>query len=292
MTPYNNVNWSNWSLNDLQVCGEKFRRRHIEKERPLKTPSLIRGIAVHDQADVGYKRRMSFDKGLGEEEAQDLASDSYESNWTAGVRIHSDDVKEHGSESGVKAYFKDESVKISGHHAVNFAPKITPIAVEERIEVIPRGFDFKLVAILDLVDQRVLPPNTFGAEKPTEAIIIRDSKTSKKAPKSTDADLSQQLTFQALGWLAKTGKLPDALTLDYFWLTEKRRTNSMKTLSTKRVNEDINALLNRIAQGVEAVQRGVFTPAPPDSWQCSEKYCPYFDDCRYVRKPVQISLVV
>jgi hypothetical protein len=35
---------------------------------------------------------------------------------------------------------------------------------------------------------------------------------------------------------------------------------------------------------VEAVKRGVFVPANPDSWWCSRAYCDYFEDCPYVRR--------
>jgi RND superfamily putative drug exporter len=43
----------------------------------------------------------------------------------------------------------------------------------------------------------------------------------------------------------------------------------------------MTAVAERLNTAIQTVKAGVFMPANPDSWWCSQKYCEYFGDCKY-----------
>ncbi len=301
--------WSNWALNDFQKCGHYFYEKHIRKNRKPSGPAAVRGRSVHSQAQASFGKKMAQGIGFQKEEARDFTADMFEKKWDEGVRLDKEEIAELGSEGEVKGRYKDESVNLSGHHAVKLAPVINPIAVERKVIVKPKGHDWQVSVIMDLVEERdtPIPITTFeeanaftvsqevdgddAPEWPTEKQeVVRDLKTTRKAPKKDLAESSQQLTFQALGRMAETGSMPDELGLDVLYQTPKTGQLKDTYLVAHRDKEDINVLMHRVDIAFEAVARGTFMPAPPDHWFCSPRWCEYWDECPYVRKPVQIQV--
>src|SRR5262249_23493725 len=153
------------------------------------------------------------------------------------------------------------------------APAITPVAVERRITVKPQESDLVIHGTIDLID---------GPEGAPE--IIRDLKTSEKAPSDRAAELSQQLSMYSLIRYAEIGRLAGRLILDYLVRTPLRREKRHVLLETTRDAEDMRVLVNRLNVAVETVKRGTFVPTSPDSWYCARAYCEYYDDCPYTRR--------
>jgi hypothetical protein len=271
--------WSQWALGNMQKCGIYFENRHILKKRKQMGVAAIRGIAVHEQARGSLIKKMGGLQPYGVEQAKDEAAMFFEKRAGEGYRIDPDELQQHGSVKAVKAMYKDEAVNLSATHASVLAPVISPIAVEEKITVSPKGYDINIHTIVDLIDAQ--PKPGFPKEGARRDIIVRDLKTRRKAPFKTEADQSQQLTFQALGYLSQEGKLPDKLGLDVLWQTPKAKKREHRFEVTTRSEGHINVLLRRIQNAVEAVNKGVFTPAAPDSWFCGAKYCEYFHECPY-----------
>jgi hypothetical protein len=264
------VQWSNSALTTLQMCGERFRRRYIEREYVPPSAKQVRGTVVHRVAREAYQRRLKNVDLPSVTEAKDLAATAFEKQWQGGILLAPDEAVD--GLAHAKARAKDFAVDLSGYHVERVAPGITPRAVERRIVVRPRDADIEIHGTIDLV-----------ATVP-EGEVIRDLKTTEKAPFANAAETSQQLTMYAMVRQAEMGTVPHALALDYLVRTPLRNEMSHKPLTTTRSAEDIGALVRRINTAVAAVARGVFVPANPDSWWCSANYCEFYDSCPYVRR--------
>jgi len=260
--------WSNSSLTLLERCGEKFRRRYIEKERVPPSPRMLRGTVIHRVAKMAMLRKLEEQEIPSGEEARDVAATEFEQEWAGGVSL------DHGTDANVeKAGSKDFAVDLSAFYVGAVAPTVEPIAVERRIEVAPKDSDLKITGVIDLV-----------AKLPSGGEAIRDTKTSEKSPNRDAAENSQQLTMYAMVRQADVGKLPEALALDHLVRTPARREQKHIVQETTRDAGDVAALVNRLNTAVEAVKRGVFMPTAPDSWWCSRNWCEYWSSCVYVRR--------
>lgn len=264
------LKWSNSSLTTLQQCGEKFRRRYIERERMPSSASAVAGGAVHKVARTALMRKMTDHTLPSVAEARDLAATEFAAAWREGVQLTPDEIAEGAGSAEGRA--KDFAVDLSGYHVQAVAPAINPIGIERKIVVKPKDSDIEINGVIDLIDQR------------PDGEVIRDLKTSKKSPNKDAADSSQQLTLYALIRKAEVGRLPSSLSLDYLVRTPARGELKHIPLFTVRDEEDVRGVVNRINTAVEAVKRGVFVPANPDAWWCSRSYCEYFATCPYVRR--------
>ena len=262
--------WTNSALSMLEDCGERFRRRYIEREYVPPSPRQVRGTVVHRVASRALLRKLTEKTLPSAEETRDTAATEFERVWQSGVKLSDEDLGR-GIEA-VAGESKDFAVDISAFHVTTIAPAITPIGVERRIRVKPRNSDLEITGTIDLIDQR------------PEGEAIRDLKTSEKSPNLTAAETSQQLTMYAMIRMAETGRLPAWLALDYAVRTPKKHETKHVELRTTRDAGDIHALVNRINVGVEAVKRGVFMPANPTWWGCSKAWCEFYGTCVYVRR--------
>lgn len=263
--------WNNSALRTLQECGEKFRRKYLEREWTPATPRQLRGTVVHRVATHSLLRKLRERTLPSVEEARDLAATEFDRRWGAGVTLSRD---ERTAGPSVAAESKDFAVDLSGYHVRRLAPVITPIGVERQIIVRPQDSDLEIHGTIDLIDQ--------GAA----GEVIRDLKTSEKSPPEHAAATSQQLTMYGMIRLAEVGRLPARFALDYLVRTPKRHEQKHVPQETTRTPDDIRALVARLNTAVEAVRRGVFVPANQESWWCSPTYCEYFATCPY---PIRAS---
>lgn len=281
--------WSNSKLTTLNRCGERFRRREIEKEYAPTTSSMARGTSVHAVAAESHMRQIAAraaDPGrpksvvLSEAlpslaEAGDLAAAKFEEQRDRmGVVAPSDDAKVDAAEK-VIGRDKDTAVRMSQYYVTRVAPFLDPIYVEREITVEPADSDIAIRGTLDLgtIDAQ-------GVE------TLRDIKTSEGRPQKHLADDSQQLTLYALLRKLETGKIPDRVALDYVVAERKAFTPVyLVTLESKRTQADLDVVVSRINNAISAVRSGVFLANGPGNWWCSPKWCPYHPTCPYVRQP-------
>jgi hypothetical protein len=264
------IQWSNSALTTLQQCGEKFRRRYIEKEYTPPSPRMLRGTVVHRVASLGYQRKLADDVLPSVEETRDTAATEFDAKWRSGVMLSKEEAGQ-GVEA-VEAASKDFAVDVATVHVLDVAPAVNPLAVERHITVKPKDSDLVIHGTIDLIDR------TATGE------VIRDLKTSEKSPSKDAADISQQLSTYAMIRQAEVGTLPEKLTLDTLVRTPVRHEVKHVQQHTTRDPEDMRVMVTRINTAVEAVKRGLFVPADPSSWWCSKSYCDFYGDCVYVRR--------
>lgn len=262
--------WNNSALTLLQECGEAFRRRYIEGERPGETLRMIRGTVVHRVAHIALRRKWRDGALPGQAEARDLAADQFDAVIRRGnIRFEPDDLAVGAAKSQGRA--KDFAIGLAGFHVQDVAPSINPVAVERKIEVKPRDTDITIHGTIDLIDGR------------GNGEWIRDLKTAEKSPASGAAEESQQLTMYAMLRWAEKQRLPERLALDYMIRTPAGTERYLPLLTT-RTAADVQSLVNRINTAVEAVKRGSFVPANQNYWKCDPRYCEFFSSCPYVRR--------
>lgn len=267
------IEWNNSALTTLQQCGEKFRRRYIERERVPSSPRALRGTVVHRVASAGYHRKLAGEALPSVEEARDLAATEFEGAWRSGVLLSAEETAQ--GITAIRDASKDFAVDLAAYHVEAIAPAVKPVGVERKITVKPKDSDLVIHGTIDLID------DTATGE------VIRDLKTSEKSPPARRAADSQQLTMYAMIRMAEVGRLPAKLTLDYLVRTPARKDKKHVPLDTTRDADDVRALVSRINVAVEAVKRGTFVPADPSSWWCSAEYCEYFTTCPYTRRSMR-----
>jgi len=306
--------WSNWRLQTILRCGEMYRLKFVENRREPNKLYFARGAAVGEVVQISHTRQMNAKAAsavdqrtlpilLAEslptaEEARDLAADKFEQKVQEGGYILSDEDKEAGNDSFEKAKGaeKDATVDMAETYVVQVAPAINPVAVERKIVVEPKGVDFLLSGVIDLIEEQT-PEVLEGKsgvvdvpiDKPRE--VIRDTKTKAKAPKATEADESGQLTMYAMLRRLETGELPGALALDHVVRTpggaKTKPKNYVVRQYTTRDIEDIRTLYHRINVAIQAAEKEVYLPAPEGAWFCNAKWCFYHaankGGCRYTR---------
>ena len=301
------MRWSNSALYVAQQFGEKFRRIYPERDFRPSGVRAKRGTAVHRVANEAHVRQLRA-KEAGRpreeylsivlptiEEAKDIAADSFQQAMQEGV-AWTDDEKAVG-EAKVAGEEKDKAVRMGAHYVGIVAPRIDPVAVERKTVIRVPGMNDEIAGIVDLVSvEAPLSPlpeldlslepklvterrvRVAGLDEMEE--VVNDLKTSDRSPQEDAAERSQQLPLYALIRTAETGKVPDKLRLRTLVQTRTGKVSHVEQ-TTATTRENLDAVAARLSAAMDSVRRGSFVPANPDSWWCSQKYCQFWNDCRF-----------
>lgn len=269
-------------------CGEAFRRRYIEGEKlPARSYQAV-GSAVDRSVGANLGNKIETGDLLPLEQVVDLARDQA-AKRLEDFEPEADELTEHGSKEGVAGAMVDKSVRLARAHAEIAAPRINAVDVAAQFVLDLEGYDFELAGEIDILEDN--PEDNLGGSLDdylrAKGRWIRDTKTAKKTPSAGTAAASIQLTTYALAEYSSSGKLPAGLALDTI-VDLKRETKVMVDTTTRNL-ADFDPLLARVQALVEAMQAGIFMPANPADWRCSEKYCGYFSTCAYARRPTTVS---
>lgn len=278
--------WSNSALTTLQMCGHKWYLRYVMKDwRPVGYAAK-RGSTVHHVAKEVHKRQMvelkTWEGGKPEieempgspksvQEARDLAATNFEKQVQDGGIYLNEKEREQGDDV-VRAHNKDAAIDLSALYVYEVAPPIKPAAVERKVEITPKNMDIKIQGYIDLVEDDL-------------GDVIRDLKTTEKAPFDKAAEYSQQLTLYNMIRYAEVRAMPRESRLVHLVRTPKTHETSIVTQSTTRDMDDIKRLVARIKVAVEATEKGVFVPADPAAPGSPCQWCEFSDGtCPYVKK--------
>lgn len=266
------LKWTNSSLSTLQDCGVRYQYQYLDRIFVESTPPQIRGTSVHQAVRVQMRQKLATKELPTVEEVRAAAADAFDLEIAKGVRMTAEDAAQ-GDVKTVLGKQKDAAVALSALYRTRVAPDVTPIAFERRITVKPKDMDITVEGTIDLLDAV-----GGGAE------LVRDTKSREAAPQADMAETSQQFTMYGMLRLAETGVLPHDYQLDVLWRTPKTGKEDYRPLRTTRDMTDVTSMVQRINRAVLAVEKGIFIPANPTWWGCSERYCPYFDRCPFGAK--------
>jgi len=249
----------------MAKCGEQYRRRYMEGDIIPPGVSLMKGSGFHEAAKVNMRQKMESREDLPAEDIQEIAVAAFD-EAVHGEYVLSDEEQSIGS-AAVIGEAKDSLAELALVHALEQAPCYQPIMVEEKIEIVIPDSPKNLLGIIDLG---------------TDQNEVIDFKTAGKKKNQADADESIQLTVYAAAFHAMSGMPAESVKLDCVIQTKTK--TYRQVLESDRIEADFAALAERINMMNTAIQAGVFLPAPPDAWWCSEKWCGYFRTCPYTRQ--------
>lgn len=253
------------ALDTLHMCGERYRRRYVERDPWHSAVAPTVGLAVHDSSRTSLQNKINTGDLLSVDDCADLGHAFLNARWDAQGIWLNDDEREQG-EAVVRGEAVDKVVRLSRFHAGYLAPLLKPIAVERSWVIECEGYPFDFAGTIDVEE---LGP------------VLRDLKTKGASPKQGEADYSDQLTMYALSKYAQIGELPTAMWLDC--IVDLKRGPVLKQQCTTRDAQDVQIFARRLENAAKVVESGVFTPARRSDWWCGPKWCGYYDSCRYVR---------
>lgn len=245
-------------------CGEQYRRRYLEGEKVAPGLALIKGSAVDGGVSHNYAQKIESRQDLELDDVLDATATA----WRAKIKEDGVELTPEERAAGRKKVFgqqKDSAIRMTALFQKEIAPKVQPVFVQEKIVMKARE-DLELWGILDLA---------------TEDGYVVDVKTSKKKKSAGDVEGSDQLSWYAAAYRARTGRLPKGVRFDVVVDTGKNL--STQQIGTVRTIDHLHALNARVGSLLTAREKGVFAPAPEGAWWCSRKFCGYFPTCAYVR---------
>jgi hypothetical protein len=242
-------------------CGEAYRRRYIEGEIIPPGVALLRGSAVHKGAEVNFRQKIKTYEDLPPSVIQEAAATAFDERASGEVMLSTEETS-----IGLRKVLgdaKDSTVRLADLYAVRVAPTIQPLLVEERVEI-PIPDHPTLVGIIDVVSD-------------TEEVV--DLKTSKRRKPENEVEIDDQLTWYDLAYRYHVGRAPKSVGLEV--LIDKK-VPDVQSVRTQRTKADHDTLIHKLNAMEAGIKVGVFLPAAPGSWACSERFCGYWNTCPFV----------
>lgn len=249
-------------------CGEAYYRRYVLDAAIPSTSFQVQGRGVHKAAEklhlsmidsniISEEEMVQVYSDLHDVEIQDATIDTTEDDEIA-------DTTEALKDVGIKLtklYYKVAMGLEHNKTTGEAYPMVKPTAAERIIRaniVSSEGLVIPFLGVIDL----------------EEADSIADLKTKKRAAPQGEVDNSLQLSLYA----HVTGK-PFVRHDQLVKPTKKFPSRFIRMESVRTRNEVLHAIdvVSEIAVDIAA---GRFRKTNPENWWCTQKWCPYWDDCR------------
>lgn len=245
-------------------CPHRFKLHYLDRHYYFPPSVAIhRGKSVHGVAQATHTSKLEHDVDLPLDYCQDLAAWLFrQSAEHEGIWVPKSEWAER-KKMAAEAY--DHAVILAGVYRKDVAPAIRPRLVEHTMTV-DLGVDVPIEGTLDLV---------------TVDEIIDDIKTTTKKYGEDEAHKSLQITNYNIMYKEKYGHFPRGSRLTV--LIAKKESEA-QVLETSRDETCIPAFKERLIYMIRMVQAGLFPPTEPTNWWCSEKWCNYWQVCRYAIK--------
>lgn len=235
-------------INAFLDCSAKYFFQEIEKVETPNKSYMAFGTSIHKTLERNYSQKVESKIDLPVEEAKQIFSDTFEDEFNNVDRIDLTDEQ--------PGQMKDQGVKLIEKYQKEIAPRIIPIAVEQRIKVTFKNYDYGLAGTIDLYD--------------ADSIVIDHKTTSKKIDGTIPEGYKRQLSAYTILEEA-TGRKVSSARIDYF----KRDTLDVRHLS---VPVDREYFMNMFQTVGDAIKNGIFIPNR-SSFLCSKRYCKFYAEC-------------
>lgn len=243
-------------------CGEQYRQRYIDGKIVPPSAALVRGKCGHHANEINFSQKIETRTDLPIDDVKDAFSDAWEREKYAIAWTEKD--LNGDSPSVASGKVKDQGIALVEIFQKEQAPLIQPVAVEQTFDVHFDGPFPKLTGIMDRID---------------EDEAIAEVKFVSKAPPADDIITDIQLTIYELGYRAQHGRPPKKLRKQWAVSTKVPKTVCQEV--DHRDDDTITRLMWRLQVALEALEKGVFIPAPHGAWWCSSIWCGYWTSCKY-----------
>jgi hypothetical protein len=257
------LSWSR--LSQLSKCGQAYRYRYIDRVPEVWGLAPLVGRVVHRAVESDLRAKMDAGALLAPDAVRAEVEDAAKAELsTSEWKI--DGVYEGMTASDARARATNDAHLMALTHHELLAPRMNPTGIELRVEIpASEALPVPFIGVIDVLDGE----------------MIRDTKTTAKAPSADVATSSEQLTAYELLYRALR-RIPSAgLALDYLWVTPAKREPKTATLTTTRNEHDLAVFVARANAAVRVIDSERFLPAPTDSWICSRRFCSFVDVCPY-----------
>lgn len=238
-------------IKDYLRCPAQYAFKYIDCLTLPRTPALLQAHCVRAGADYNYRQKLTSYRDVTIRELEDVVDAEFErqersTEWQAG-----DD----------RDKIKDETLALAGVYLRQLAPLVQPMFLDSdyaiELDACP---GVVLTGRIKLVD---------------ENLIIREIKTSGRAPSAEEAIRNLTLTAHALAYRKLTGRIENGVGLDYLVSTRVPKLVSVMAEISATNIERLCAVIGGVAAAIEA---GTVYPNP-SHYLCSKKYCGYWNIC-------------
>jgi len=244
-------------------CGEAYYRRYVKEEKIPSSTFSAQGRSVHKAAEVLHLSIMNGHPVTQEQMVQ-VYSDQHDTEMVDAVNIG--DEEDPGK-------LKDVGVALTRkYHTAALGGAVDDVTGEVCVGIQPIAAERIIRAVLTPENSDPIP--FMGVIDVEERDAIVDLKTKRKAASQGEADNSLQLSLYA----HITGK--PVVRLDQLIKpTKTQPVRFTRTQSLRTKSETLHAV-DIVAEVAADVSAGRFRKTNPNNWWCTERWCPYWKDCR------------
>ena len=236
------------AINTYLECQAKYEFEYIHKLAVWNKAPLAFGTSIHEAFQINYSQKIISRRDLPVEAVEDFFCSKFDSEFE---NVDSSDLQ-----NETPGQIKDQGIKLIRKYQSEVSPRVVPAAVEQRIEVKFRNYDYGLSGKIDLYD-------AYGK--------IRDHKTTSREVKNISEPYKRQISFYALLEEA-TGNEVKGAAIDFL----KRDTTEIRH---KAVEVDRKEALIRLQEVGDGITKGVFIPNR-NSFLCTKRFCKYWNECQ------------
>lgn len=235
-------------INVFLECSAKYFFHEIEELDSPNKSYLAFGTSIHKTLEVNYSQKVETKTDLSVDEVKQVFAESIESEFE---KVDKNDFVD--EKPGT---IKDQGIRLIEKYQKEIAPRIIPVAVEQRIKVKFKNYDYGIAGTIDLYD--------------IDSIVVDHKTTSKQINGLIPENYKRQLSGYAILEEA-TGRNVLGTRIDYF----KRDSAEIKHLSVPIDKDHFLSMFQTIG---DAIKKGVFVPNR-NSYLCSKRYCKYWQEC-------------
>lgn len=242
-------------LNLYCHCQEAFRRRYLEGEIIPPAIAMATGTGVHKAAEINHRQKIESGVDLCLEELKEIAADSFAKVVNETGVYFTGSTQELKNELG-KA--EDLSIKLADLYGRKVAPGIKPVAAELMLQAKHPDLDVPFSGTVDVV---------------AEGNICLDLKTARvKWRAGKEKETVQPAIYR---WMLnqQDGR---QYKFEFHVLAYTGDTQVVDAPGSQR---EMDYIVNIAKAMLNSCKTGVFMPAVPGHWQCSEKWCGYWATC-------------
>lgn len=249
-------------LNMACRCGEQFRRRYLEGERIPPGAAAARGTGLHAANETNLRQKIVTRTDLPLADLQDAARDGFVHALSDGVFMAKDEV---AAKDRILNDALNDCISMTGLYRAVIAPQIDPVAVEKEFRFTVPWITLPLAGKIDIQREG----------------RVDDLKTSGK--KWADGQIHQEIqpVFYSLAHEHETGERP---LFTYHIIRNLKAGPELQVQSMTATDAHYRALRYRLETMEKMIRTGLFPPANPNSWWCSERWCGYASSCCYYLK--------
>ena len=240
-----------------QRCPKQFEYAHVKGLRMPPNLKLTVGHAVHKGVEVNYRQKLKTKRDCKKDVVLDATRDGFRS------AIKTDGIKATKFEIGKS---QDEAIIMAGMHYDSSAPSFQPIILPEtQFSIRMPNSHRKLYGTIDLMAEY---------HRRSDAIVVSDTKTTRRAYDRKRVDVDIQLTAYAYAAIHCIKQVPKLVIFDTIIL------KGNAAISDHLISTRNKADIERFVQTFKAVERGIDAGAfPPTDNEQTCSWCGFNSLC-------------